>query len=97
MNKLNDEKHGSCPNFDQTNNECNVLSSKLIWQTQALRHNNEDSNLNEKNLNECDKDADCFDMRKCCSLNPKCPEQKKVCLKPQINNQSKLKNILIQL
>ena len=99
LNKLNEEKYGSCPNLitsqsvvfnsaDTDDVQCVNSTSKLGAQVNALRHNNEDSLLNEKSLNECNRDSDCIDIRKCCNLNPKCPEQGKVCLKPHINNQS---------
>lgn len=99
LNKLNEEKYGSCPNLIGSSqsvlisslaqpDECTNSTSKLAAQARALRHNNEDSPFVEKSLNECNLDSDCIDVRKCCNLNAKCPEQGKVCLRPQINNQS---------
>lgn len=89
LNKLNEEKYGSCPHLEQSNsNECSNSSLKIASQLRALQYNNEDSYPKESALNECNKDSDCVDMRKCCNLNPKCPEQGKVCLKPQIVNQN---------
>ena len=89
LNKLNEEKYGSCPNLTpQSNDECSNKSTKLTAQVRALQHNRDDSSPNEKTLNECRKDSDCNDIRKCCSLNPNCPEQGQVCMKPQIQNQN---------
>lgn len=92
LNKIKEEKHGSCINFDEFSMkefplECTNNSLKAS-QLRALKHNNQYSHINEQSLNECAKDSDCVDMKKCCFLNSKCTNHGKVCLNPQITNQN---------
>lgn len=84
LNKLNEEKHGSCPALEakpQTDNNNNGMN-KCISSPQVPQ---------------CGKDADCSDIKKCCLINQECPELGSTCKKPTITSSLNLPSIPFNL
>lgn len=93
MNKLNEEKYGSCPSvtLNSLSRSELVQQNKCTNSSRAQAINSIISNEREDTksvVTECNKDSECVDIRKCCAVNPECPEQGNVCQKPHINNQN---------
>ena len=101
LSKLNEEKYGSCPTINDANIGQCTHQSRSASIAAALKINGHESlasklisNSPVQDLDDeiassmaaCSRDSDCIEIKKCCVLNPGCPEHGNVCLRPSINS-----------
>jgi hypothetical protein len=81
--KLNSEKYGTCPvkalpHFSSIKCSNNSSTQRQNRQSQAA--------VATSTIAKCQQDSDCMHVKKCCPINPQCPQLGSVCQRPVIEN-----------